>query len=195
MDNEENIPKGLWPYSAKARFGIDAIQRRDRAKEEIHLVRIEWTRNYCYATRRMNSLLLCLEHPIDGYNPQVFVDWIWEEIQALTTIIKASTAFEKDGFNEDGHFSCESVQDLLQTCREAVDRFWRAHEAPPPAPGIGPQEDADALLRDYLYNEGMNSDTDDDDADLKEEFDEEDLLIGGLLDRLEIDGDAPDLDL
>lgn len=120
LDTHSGVPKGRWPYSAKIRFGIDAIHRRDRAIEEIELVGIEFKRLVSYSCERIATLLRCImTPPIDGYyNPNTFYDWLWEEIQALESISDACPKFG------DNSFLYPRVDDLLKESKERLTAHW-----------------------------------------------------------------------
>ncbi|RPA70551.1 hypothetical protein BJ508DRAFT_337080 [Ascobolus immersus RN42] len=167
MDTESSLPaESLWPYSAKIRFGIDSLFRRERAEEEISLVLIEWHRLRLFVVNRLTILLRFSKKPTTDitakYDLDVFLGILWDELRALQSLEKSWTwAGKHEGVAWDDEIDGR----LLRLCFDRMDEY---HEDQ--ADGVEmdvAKERLEALERDSVEDGWYNKIEDDDEEDFE----------------------------
>ncbi|RPA79705.1 hypothetical protein BJ508DRAFT_308182 [Ascobolus immersus RN42] len=174
MDHENSPPSDvIWPYSAAVRFGIDAMFRRDRAKEEMHMVEMEWDRLVRFTTRRTNILLACHVDPSPAirklFDLDIFLGMLWDEVRSLYSIKNASSLLGEQ------RFECPEVDELIASCNAKLEEFFQRRDA-----GFDPTEfeeqmkELEEQLHEDDFEDGVKKGDDIDDG--WQEFDGDALM-------------------
>lgn len=167
-ENESNGPGDAnWPYCAAIRFGIDALHRRDRALEELDMIKVEWSRLLNFTIDRVSVIMEAMDKPEASTafkDKECLLAFLWDELQGLECIENTIKTFS----TIDNYFSSESISGLLASARLRLKLIVHPPPQPAPAPdghipeGVAPLTDP-ILNRDLQDLEGNGRGEDEED--------------------------------